>query len=112
MRKTWKKVNVWPIKGPILVVGLLLGFFDHYLHWGRAAIAAGVAMIVPIIGFRDFYSEAKFWTTVALLGGGQVLLVIAYGPLMEQLKFPFMLMFGIVDCFVVVLVISWLCSET
>ncbi len=55
--KRWHKVNTWPIKGPLLVVALLLGFFDHSLHWGGAVLAAGIAVVVPIIGFREFWSE-------------------------------------------------------
>jgi hypothetical protein len=104
-------VNVWSIKGPILILALLLGFFDHTLHWGRAPFAAGLAMIIPIIGFRDCWREARFWITVVLLGVGQVPLVIGVRPLMEQLKFPFMFTFGIFDCVLVALAISWVCSQ-
>jgi hypothetical protein len=67
-----------------MVLGLLLGFFDHSLHWGRAVFAAGVAMVFPIIGFRDFWTDGRFWITVILLGVLQVPLVIAVRPLMEQ----------------------------
>jgi hypothetical protein len=108
--KTWRKVNVWSINGPILVLALLLGFFDHYLHWGLAALAAGVAIVIPIIGFRDFWNNGRFWITVALLGVAQVPLVTGVRPLMEQLKFPFMFAFGILDCALMVLAISWVCS--
>jgi hypothetical protein len=87
------------------------GLFDHSLHWGRAVFAAGVAMAFPIIGFRDFWTDGRFWITVILLGVLQVPLVIAVLPLLEQLKFPFMLMFGILDGFVVVVIISWVCSD-
>ena len=109
--KTWRKVNVWSIKGPILVLAILLGFFDYSLHWGRAAFAAGVAMVIPIIGFRDFWNEGRFWITVVLLGLAQVPLVIALRPLMEQIKFPLMLVFGISDSVLMVLAILWVCSE-
>ena|SRR3989442_4548090 len=109
--KRWRKVNVWSLKGPILVLVLLLGFFDHTLHWGRAPFAAGLAMVIPIIGFRDFWNEGRFWITVVLLGLVQVPLVIEVRPLMERLKFPFMFTFGIFDCVLVALAISWVCSE-
>ena len=70
--KRWRKVNVWCIKGPILVLALLLGFFGDALHWGTAPLAAGAAMVIPIIGFRDFWNEGRFWITVLLLGAAQV----------------------------------------
>ena len=70
--KRWRKVNVWSIKGPILVLALLLGFFGDALHWGTAPLAAGAAMVIPIIGFRDFWNEGRFWITVLLLGAAQV----------------------------------------
>jgi hypothetical protein len=37
--------------------------------------------------------------------------VIGLRALMEQLKFPFILMFGIVDCAIVIAVVSLVCSE-
>ena len=58
--KAWRKVNTWPIKGPILVVALLLGFFEPTLHWGGATFAAAVAMVLPIIGFRDLWNVWNF----------------------------------------------------
>ena len=104
-------MNDWSFKGPLLVLALLLGFFDHALHWGRAPFAAGVAMVIPILGFRDLWKESKFWITIALLGVLQVPLVVGVGPWMEQLKFPLMLMFGIVDCALMIAAVSWVCSE-
>jgi hypothetical protein len=86
-------INDWSIKGPLLVVALLLGFFDHALHFGRASFAAGVAMVVPVIIFRDYWSKAKFWITVLLLGAGQAALVYGTRSMTEQFGFPFMLGF-------------------
>jgi len=68
-------------------------------------------MVIPIIGFRDFWNEGRFWITVVLLGLAQVPLVIALRPLMEQIKFPLMLVFGISDSVLMVLAILWVCSE-
>lgn len=65
--KEWQKANTWSIKGPLLVVALLLGFFDHSLHWGGAAFAAGIAVVLPIIGFREFWSEWRFWAALSAL---------------------------------------------
>jgi hypothetical protein len=85
--------------------------FDHALHWGRAPFAAGVAIIIPVLGFRDLWREARFWITTILLAELHVPVVIGLRALMEQLKFPFMLMFGIVDCAIVIAVVSLVCSE-
>ena len=74
----WRKVNNWSFKGPLLVLALLLGFFDHALHWGRAPFAAGVAMLIPILGFRDLWKEARFWITIVLLG-------VLHVPLAQQI---------------------------
>jgi|SRR5581483_5812946 len=109
--KRWRKVNVWSIKGPILVLALLLGFFADALHWGTAPLAAGAAITIPVIGYRDFWNKGRFWITVFVLAMFQVPLVIAVRPLIEKLKFPFMLMFGLFDCVLVALAISWVCSE-
>jgi len=68
-------------------------------------------MIIPLVGFRDFWNSGKFWMTVVLLGVLQVPLVIAVKPLMERLKFPFMFTFGMLDCALVALAISWVCTE-
>lgn len=68
-------------------------------------------MILPIIGFRDFWTEGKFWVTVILLGAAQVPLVILLRPLIERFKFPLMFTFGILDCALVAFAISWVCSE-
>jgi hypothetical protein len=109
--KKWRKVNVWSVKGPIFVVALLLGFFDHALHWGGASFAAGLAMALPIIGFRDFWNQTRFWITVLLLAALQVPLAVGVGPLIEQQKFPAMFAFGVLDCIFVALAISFVCSE-
>ena len=107
----WNSVNRWAVKGPILILASLLGFFDHELHWGRAAFAAGLAMTIVIIGFRTFWYEVRFWITLILLGVFQVPLVLLVSPMMEQLKFPFMFVFGIADTVLLGLAISWVCSQ-
>jgi len=107
----WSSVNRWAVKGPILIMACLLGFFDHELHWGRAVFAAGLAMTIVTIGFRASWNEVRFWITLVLLGVLQVPLVLLVSPMMEQLKFPFMFVFGIVDTAVLGLAISWVCSQ-
>jgi hypothetical protein len=110
MPNHWKKVNVWSIKGPLLLLALILGFLDHILRWGGGVYAAGAAMIVPIIGFRDFWNEARFWITIFLLVPIQVPLVIELNPLIERQGFPLLLTFGILDCVLVASVLWWVCS--
>ena len=51
--KGWKKVNTWRVKGSLLDAAFLIGLFDHAWHLSGASFAAGIAMIVPIIGFGD-----------------------------------------------------------
>jgi hypothetical protein len=109
--KKWKRINVWSIKGPLLACALILGFLSEPLHWARAPLAAGVAILLPIIGYRDFWHDAKFWITVALLAVVQAPLVMYVSPTMEQYKFPFMLAFGVADTLGVIGVLSLVCSE-
>jgi hypothetical protein len=93
------------------VLAGLLGLFNHDLHWGRGPFAAGVAMVLPIIYFRDLWNEVRFWIVILLLGVIQIPVVIGVRGLMEELKFPFMLAFGILDCTLVGVVVSWFCLE-
>ena len=79
--------------------------------WGVRRFAAGVAMLIPIFGFGDLWNEARFWNTILLLGVLQVPLVMAVRPLVEQLKFPLMLTFGIFDYALIITVVSSVCSE-
>ena len=107
--KRWRTVNKWSVKGPLFVLALILGFLSGPLHWGHSAFVVGVAMIVPILGYREFWNEWKFWITVALLGVLQVPLALTVRALMEQQGLPFMLTFGIVDCLLVAAVLSFVC---
>ena len=104
-------MNTWPIKGPILVAAVLLGFFDHALHWGRVLFGAAIAMVLAIIGFRDFWNGWRFWVTVALLTSLQIPLVIALRPRMETAGLPSLYAFTILDCSLVVSAIYFVCSE-
>jgi hypothetical protein len=107
--RKWRRLS-WSVKGPVFVLALLLGFFDHALHWGRAPFAAGLAISYPIFAYRDFWDQSRFWITIGLLAVVQVPLVIIVQPLMEALKFPFMLTFGLLDCALMVAAVSWVCS--
>lgn len=110
-RKGWRKTKDWPAKIPVLLVAFVFGFIDDALHWGPAPVVAVIAMMLPVLGFRDFWDETKFWITVALLSALQVPIGIAVSPLMQQFKFPFVFMFGIFDCVLVALAISWACAR-
>ena len=107
--KRWQKVNIWSIKGPLLVVALLLGFFEHSLHWGGAAFAAGIAVVVPIIGFREFWSEWRFWAKLSALALLQLPLVLAVRAFVEKPGFPMLYALTIIDCMFVILGLSYIC---
>ena len=107
--KRWQKVNTWPIKGPLLVVALLLGFFDHSLHWGGPAFAAAIAVLLPIIGFRECWSEWRFWATLSALALFQLPLVLAMRAFVETPGFPLLYALTILDCMFVILSLSYVC---
>jgi|SRR5215469_6810745 len=109
--KHWQKVNTWPIKGPVLVVAVLLGFFDHWLHWGNAAFAAGIALVVPIIAFREFWNEWKFWVALSALALFQLPLVLAVRAFMGELGFPSFYGLALLDCTFVILGLSYVCKS-
>lgn len=108
--RKWRRVNIWPIKGPLLGIALLLGIFSELRHWGAAPFVVAVAVILPIIGYRDFWDEPRFWITVVLLGFLQVPVALYVGPTMDRYKLPFMLAFGIADCLLVASVLWFVCS--
>ena len=109
--KRWQKVNTWPIKGPLLVVALLLGFFDHSLHWADAAFAAGIAVVLPIIGFREFWSERRFWAALSALTLLQLPLVLAVRAFVEKPGFPLLYALTILDCMFVIFGLSYVCCS-
>ena len=104
--KTGRNIDVWSIRGTVLVLAILYALVRRALNWDSTPFAAALAVIVPTLVFRDLWNEAKFWITVLLLGAAQVPLVFAVRPLTQQLKFPFLYSFGIVDGALVLLVIS------
>ncbi len=104
-------MNTWPVKGPVLLAALMLGFFDHALHWGRLLFAATIAMLLPIIGLRDFWNSWKFWVTVGLLTSLQIPLVIALRPQMEKAGLPLLYAFTILDCSLLIAAIYFVCSR-
>jgi hypothetical protein len=101
----WENINRWSIKGPLFAVALLLGFFDHALHC-RAAFVAALAILVPILGFRDLWNDTKFWMMLLLLGVLQVALVYLANPYLERLSFIEFFPIAILNCVVVVSAMS------
>src|SRR5262249_44472180 len=99
----WRRVNTWPINRPLLVVAFLLGIFDHSLHWGGAAFAGGIAVLLPIIGFREFWREWSFWATLSAFALLQVPFVLAVRAFVEKPGFPLLYAFTILDCVFVIL---------
>jgi hypothetical protein len=109
--KGWRKVNTWRIKGPFLVAAGLLGPFDHILHWGRASFGAGIAIVIPLIGFSGLWKKWKFWGTLGCLTVLQVPTVLALRPSMEHGGFPLLLAFSVLDCAFVITAISYVCAN-
>ena len=105
----WRKVNTWSVKGPLLLVAVLLGFFDHSLHWGGAAFAAGIAVVLPIIGFREFWNKWRFWAALSALSLLQLPFVLAVRAFVEKPVFPLLYVLTIFDCVIVILGLSYAC---
>jgi hypothetical protein len=104
--KGWKKINTWRFKGRLLIIAFLLVFFDRALHWSGAPVIAGVALLLPVIGFRDFWNSWKLWATVLAFAVLQVSMVLLMRPLLEKSGFPLTYAFGIHDCAFVAAAIS------
>src|SRR5260370_31099204 len=109
--KGWRKANTWRIKWPLLVAAFLLGVFDHVSHWGSASFAAGIAIVIPLIGFRGLWNTWKFWAILGSLAVLQVPIVLVLRPSMEKSGLPLLLTFAILDCAFVVTGISYICGN-
>lgn len=101
------------VKAVLVLLGLLVGFFDYLLHgWGYAAAPAAIAVIAPVLGYRKFWHQGRFWITAVLLSALQVPLVILLRPTIDKFRFLALLSFGVVDCVLITLAISWVCSQS
>ena len=112
MKNNWKPISGWSIKGPILLLAVFFGIFGDALNVGPGAVAAGFAMLIPIIVFRPSWNELRFWITVILLGAAQVPLVMRMNPMLDRSGFASQFAFGTLDCALVVIVIWWVCSAS
>jgi hypothetical protein len=84
--------------------------FDHSLGWGRAAFGAGIAIVLPIIGFREFWGEWRFWTALSVLALLQLPLVLAVRVFVGRPGFPLLYALTILDCMFVILGLSYVCG--
>jgi len=110
---TAKRGLSWSVKAVLLALALLAGFFEHALGgWSGPIAMAAVAVVVPILLFRRFWSQTWFWITAVLLGVVQVPIVVAIRPLIEHARSFYMLTFVIIDGLLVIAVISLLCPES
>ncbi len=110
-KSNWKPISGWSIKGAIFLLAVFLGIFGDALHVGPGAVAAGFAMLIPIIVFRPSWNALRFWITVVLLGAAQVPLVMLMNPMLDRSGFASQFAFGTLDCALVVIVIWWVCSN-
>ena len=100
-------------KAVILGAAVFLGVFDHLLYgWGRTVFSAGIALLVPVIGYRKFWRLARFWITAILVAIAQVPVVMLVQPQVEKTGFMGALMFAASACFLITLAFAWVCSES
>jgi phage shock protein PspC (stress-responsive transcriptional regulator) len=109
--RKWRKINTRSIKGPLLLVAGICGGLGAAFNWDATPFAAGIAIILPVLGFRDFWKQTKFWITILILGLAQIPLMIAVRRILGAPKFPFLFALSVVDCFLVVATVLWICSS-
>lgn len=105
----------WPVKAVLLAVAGILGLFAYVMKgWGEPVTMAAAALVVPILlrQFREFWSQRRFWITVALLAVIQVPLVIAVRRPIEQAGRLYSLAFAIIDTMFVGATILLVCSKS
>jgi len=108
-----KRELSWPVKAILLSLALLAGFFEHALGaWAGPSAMAAIALVVPILLFRRFWSQTWFWLTAVLLGVIQIPIVVAVRPLIQQARSYYMLCFVMIDGLLVIAVISLLSPKS
>lgn len=101
------------MKAPLLLLAMLVGFFDHAMNdWGASIFPSAVAMTLPIFYYRRLWNQGRFWVAAALLGALQVPFIIAVRPMIEQARSKNMLVFTIADLVVVVVAITLVCPTS
>lgn len=107
----WKPTRRTKILGFIIggLFGLLsFGRPDNY-GWMGTSLMAAAALSIPMLQFRQLWSQARFWITTSLLTAMQLPLVVLMRPLVERLRPLFLLDFGIADGLFIIFVISSVC---
>ena len=66
-------------------------------------------LLRPIIGFREFWSEWRFWAALSALALLQLPLVLALRAFVEKPGFPLLCALTILDCMFVILGLSYVC---
>ena len=87
----------------------VLGALDQSPYWGRAVLMAAIALIVPVAGFRDLWSEVRFWVTVTVAALFQIPVLMALQPIGQRSGVAFMLGFTIADGLLIIAMIYWAC---
>src|ERR1700683_4582030 len=55
----------------------IAGFFDHaFAAWGAPITVAAIALLLPVLYWREFWDQIWFWITMTLLAAIQAPLVI------------------------------------
>jgi hypothetical protein len=109
-RPNWRTKIVAFVSGGLCMLLFLLS--GHGYAWGGAITSAGAAVIVPVVGLRQFWHQGRFWITVAFLAVAQVPLVLIAQPKIGQGGLATMLAFGAVDCLLVCVTILLTAKST
>jgi hypothetical protein len=91
----------------LVVFGVAMGILNIWFQgWGFAILAGAAPIGVAVVYYRPLWSRRWFWLVLSILTVLQIPLVVIAKPLMDQLKFLFLLGFVIVDFFFVAVVIN------
>jgi hypothetical protein len=107
-KRGWRKLD-WSVKAPVLVAAAVLGALDKSPYWGRSVLMAAMALIVPVAGFRDLWSEVRFWVTVTVAALFQIPVLMALQPIGRRSGVAFMLGFTVADGLLIIAMICWAC---
>jgi hypothetical protein len=96
----------------LIAVGAAAGLLNIWLEgWGLAIAAAVAPILVAVVYYKPLWRGRQFWLVMCALTVLQIPLVVAAKPLADQLEFPFLFAFAILDFFLLALVINWVCPK-
>lgn len=119
MREAWAtRPSLWrPGRGTKVLVIVISAVFalifigrPNEYDWMEAILMASVALILPILQFRQFWSQLRFWIVVVCSTAAQVPLVVWARILADQYRPVSLLAFGIGDIIFVTIFITSTCS--